>query len=60
MTQKQLKSLATKIAVNEKIIQTSKDPSAVTKAQDAIYFLSSQLDIEDMLALDDIIQEILG
>jgi hypothetical protein len=59
MTKKQLRNLAERIAANERIIQANADPSAVTKAQDAIISLSSQLDIMDLLALDDLLQEML-
>jgi len=59
MTKKQLRKLAERIAANERIIQANADPSAVTKAQDTIISLSSQLDIEDLLALDDLLQKML-
>lgn len=59
MTKKQLRKLAERIAANERIIQANADPSAVTKAQDAIISLSSQLDIMDLFALDDLLQEML-
>lgn len=59
MTKKQLTKLAEQIAANERVIQTSNDPDAVTKAQDTIIFLSSQLDIEDLLLLDEILQKTL-
>lgn len=59
MTKKQLRKLAERIAANERIIQAGTDLNAVTKAQDTIIFLSSQLDIEDLLALDDLLQEML-
>ena len=59
MTHKQLKKLATKIAKNEKIIQENIDKDAVTKAQDEIISLSSQLDIMDLLFLDEMLQDML-
>lgn len=59
MTHKELNKLANKIADCERIIQENKDQNAVTKAQDEIILLSSQLDIMDLLYLDDILQEIL-
>ncbi len=59
MTHKQLKKLATKIAKNEKIIQENIDKDAVTKAQDEIISLSSQLDIIDLLFLDEMLQDML-
>ncbi len=60
MKQKSLKKLANKIAELEHIIQTSKDPAAVTKAQDGITQLamSVPLGLKDMVVLDDMIQEI--
>lgn len=57
MTHKQLKKLATKIANAEKIIQENTNQDLVTKAQDEIILLSSQLGLEDMLYLDDLLRK---
>ena len=58
MKKKELKNLAKKIADAEYIIQNSK---AVAKAQDAILELSGKVSsVEDMLALDELVQEILN
>lgn len=59
MTHKKLKKLAIRIANNERIIQENKDKDLVTKAQDEIIFLSSQLDLDDLLYLDELLQDIL-
>jgi len=59
MTHKQLRKIANEIARNEKIIQENIDEDAVTKAQDEIISLSSQLDIFDLLYLDELLQEML-
>mgnify|MGYP003296706432 CR=1 FL=1 len=60
MKQKSLMKLANKIAELEHIIQTSKDKKEVAKAQDAITTLamSVPLGLKDMVALDEMIQEI--
>ena len=61
MKKKELKNLAKKIADAEYIIQNSDDSKAVAKAQDAILELSGKVSsVEDMLALDDLVQEILN
>ena len=62
MTKKQLKQLAKKLADYEYTIQTSNDPYKVNEAKDRISQLteSSELEIEDMVALDDMIQKILS
>ena len=57
MTHKQLKKLATKIVNAEKIIQENANQDLVTKAQDEIILLSSQLGLEDMLYLDDLLRK---
>lgn len=62
MTKKQLKQLAKKIANYEFTIQTSNDPYKVNEAKDRIAQLteSSDLDLEEMVSLDDMIQNILS
>ena len=62
VTKKQLKQLAKKLADYEYTIQTSNDPYKVNEAKDRISQLteSSDLEIEDMVALDDMIQKILS
>lgn len=62
VTKKQLKQLAKKLADYEYTIQTSNDPYKVNEAKDRISQLteSSDLEIEDMVALDDMIQNILS
>ena len=61
MKKKELKNLAKKIADAEYIIQNSDDANAVAKAQDAILELSGKVSsVEDMLALDELVQEILN
>lgn len=60
MKKKELKNLAKKIADAEYIIQTSDDKKAVAKAQDSIMELSGKVNsVEDMLALDEFVQELL-
>jgi len=62
VTKKQLKQLAKKLADYEFIIQTSNDPYKVNDAKDRIAQLteSSDLEIEDMVKLDDMIQAMLS
>ena len=61
MKKKELKNLAKKIADAEYIIQNSDDAKAVAKAQDAILELSGKVSsVENMLALDELVQEILN
>lgn len=62
MTKKQLKQLAKKLADYEFIIQTSSDPYKVNDAKDRIAQLteSSDLELEDMVKLDDMIQAMLS
>lgn len=62
MTKKQLKQLAKKLADYEFIIQTSSDPYKINDAKDRIAQLteSSDLEIEDMVKLDDMIQAMLS
>lgn len=60
MKKKELKNLAKKIADAEFIVQNSTDKKAVTKAQQDIMELSGKVNsVEDMLALDELVQEIL-
>lgn len=59
MTHKQLKKLAVKMADCERMIQKNSDKDLVTKAQDEIIFLSSQLDLEDLFYLDELLQDML-
>lgn len=61
MTKKQLKQLAKKLADYEFIIQTSQDQYKVNEAKNRISQLteSSDLDLEEMVKLDDMIQEML-
>ena len=60
MKKKELKNLAKKIADAEYIIQTSDDNKTVAKAQDSIMELSGKVSsVEDMLALDEFVQELL-
>lgn len=60
MKKKELKSLAQKIAKAERIIQTTDDPKARSKAEREIMELSGHVDsIEDMVIIDEMVQEIL-
>lgn len=62
VTKKQLKQLAKKLADYEFIIQTSDDPYKINDAKDRVTQLteSSNLEIEDMVKLDDMIQTMLS
>ena len=61
MKRKELKNLAKKIAAAEHTIQTSSDQVQIAKAQDQIIELSGHaLSIEDMMAIDEFVQEILN
>ncbi len=61
MKRKELRDLAKKIAAAEEIIQTSNDPIKVAKAQDQIIELSGHaLSLEDMIAIDEFVQELLN
>lgn len=62
MTKKQLKTLATQLAKNEYIIQTSDNSYEVNEAKDAIMDLNMryELELDDMLKLDEMVQEILA
>ena len=60
MKAKELKNLAKKIAKCELIIQNSDDKKAIRDAQQQIMELSGCVDrIEDMVAIDEYVQEIL-
>ena len=62
MTKKQLKTLATQLAKNEYIVQTSKDSWEVNEAKEAIIDLNMryELELDEMLKLDEMVQEILA
>ncbi len=62
MTKKQLKTLATQLAKNEYIIQTSNNSYEVNEAKDAIMDLNMryELELDDMLKLDEMVQDILA
>lgn len=62
MTKKQLKTLATQLAKNEYIIQTSDNSYEINEAKDAIMDLNMryELELDDMLKLDEMVQEILA
>lgn len=60
MKKKELKALAQQIAKYEKIVQTSSNKNEVRDAQMKIMNLSESVDsLEDMMALDEIIQDML-
>ena len=62
MTKKQLKTLATQLAKNEYIIQTSDNSYEVNEAKEAIMDLNMryELELDDMLKLDEMVHEILA
>ena len=61
MKQKEIKNLAKKIAQQEMILQTSTDSHTKARAEQEIMRLSSCVkSIEDMVALDEAIQDILA
>ena len=61
MKKKELKSLAKRIANAEFIIQTSSDKKEINDARNTIIELSNQaIDLEDILALDEMVQDILS
>ena len=61
MKRKELKNLAQKIVKQERIVQTSNEPKEVARAQQEIKRLSGCVEsIEDMVAIDEIVQEILS
>lgn len=60
MKTKELKNIAKKIAKYELIIQNSNDKKAVAEAERQIMMLSGSVDkIEDMVAIDEFVQEII-
>ncbi len=61
MTKKQLKKLAKEMATLESVIQANENPEAVEKAKNDMMKLSesADLELEDMIALDEMISEIL-
>ena len=60
MKKKELKALAQQIAKYEKVVQTSTNKNEVRDAQMKIMNLSESVDsLEDMMALDEIIQDML-
>ena len=60
MKTKEIKNLAKKIAQQEKILQNASTTEEKSRAEKDIVRLSSRVkSIEDMVALDDAIQEIL-
>lgn len=60
MKQKEIKNLAKKIAQQEKILQTSNDSHEKARAEQEIIKLSACVkSIEDMVALDEAIQDLL-
>lgn len=61
MKQKEIKNLAKKIAQQEMILQNSKDSYEKARAEKEIMKLSACVkSIDDMVALDDAIQDILA
>jgi short-subunit dehydrogenase involved in D-alanine esterification of teichoic acids len=61
MKKKELKSLAKRIAEAELIIQNSTDKKEINDAKNMIMELSNHaIDLEDMLALDEMVQDILS
>lgn len=61
MKKKELQKLARRIADAEKVIQINSDLRAVEKAKEEILTISHNhaINFEDMLALDEMVQEIL-
>lgn len=61
MKQKEIQALAKKIAKQETILQTETDSAAKARAEQEIIRLSACVkSIEDMVALDDAIQDLLS
>lgn len=62
MTKKELKALAKKVAKLEYTIQTSSDKSIVNSAKDEMMKLteSADLELDDMLALDELVQKFMN
>lgn len=60
MKRKELKNLAKKIAVQERIAQTSDNPAEVKRAQDEIMRLCGCVDsLEDITIIDELVAELL-
>ena len=61
MTKKQLKKLAQEVASLERIIQNSNDKQVIYEAQEKMTRLteSADLELEEMLALDTMVQKYL-
>ena len=60
MKQKELKNLAKQIANAERVIQTSDDSEAISKAQNTILSMSKKgMTVEEMMIVDELVQEIL-
>lgn len=60
MKKKELKNLAVKIAKYEKIIQNSEDKKLIRQAEQEIMNISSSVhSMEDMMAIDELVMEIL-
>ena len=61
MKKKELQKLARRIADDEKVIQINSDLRAVERAKEEILTISHNhaINFEDMLALDEMVQEIL-
>ena len=60
MTKKQRKKLAERLANLEYIIHSSSDLNEVASAKDEIQRLSAQLDLDDMIAIDEMTSKILS
>ena len=61
MKRKELKEIAKKIAKAERIIADRSDHSVIRKAQDEIMELSGKLlSMEDMIAVDELVQDLLN
>lgn len=61
MKKKELRNLAAKIAKLEKIIQSSDDKDEISKAENEIIKVSSSVkSLEDMMAIDEIVMELLA
>lgn len=60
MKKKELRNLAEKIAKLEKIIQSSDNQEEISKAENDIIKVSSSVkSLEDMMAIDEIVMELL-
>ena len=60
MTKKQRKKLAERLANLEYTIHNSSDLNEVSSAKDEIQRLSAQLDLDDMIAIDEMTSKILS